>query len=69
MPASINQPLSTRPRRYVAEIAGDLATVHAVQALRYHVFAEEMGAHLHSVIEGLDCDDFDDYCDHLLVRD
>jgi putative hemolysin len=64
--------LETRParaRRYVAEIARDEATVRATQALRYRVFAEEMGAHLHSRVEGLDYDEIDDYCDHLLVRD
>ena len=60
---------STRSRRYVAEIARDQATIRATQSLRYHVFAEEMGAHLHSRIEGLDYDEIDDYCDHLLVRD
>ncbi|MBP1149051.1 MULTISPECIES: GNAT family N-acetyltransferase [Methylocaldum] len=61
--------LSSRPRRYAAEVASDPATVRATQALRYHVFAEEMGAHLHTRIEGLDYDEIDDYCDHLLVRD
>lgn len=59
----------SRPRRYVAEIARDEATVRATQALRYRVFAEEMGAQLHTQIEGLDCDEIDRYCDHLLVRD
>lgn len=28
-----------------------------------------MGAHLHTRIHGLDYDDVDDFCDHLLVRD
>jgi putative hemolysin len=60
---------SPRPRRYVTEIARDEATVRATQALRYRVFAGEMGAHLQTRIEGLDYDDIDDYCDHLLVRD
>jgi putative hemolysin len=68
MPAA-NQDPSARPRRYAAEIARDQAAIRATQALRYHVFAEEMGARLHSRIEGLDCDEIDDYCDHLLVRD
>lgn len=61
--------LSSRPRRYVAEVARDTATIRATQALRYQVFVEEMGARLHSRIEGLDDDEIDDYCDHLLVRD
>ena len=38
------------------------------QRLRYRVFAEEMGAHLNDPA-GLDVDQFDAYCDHLLVRD
>lgn len=38
------------------------------QRLRYRVFAEEMGAHLNGPA-GLDVDQFDAYCDHLLVRD
>lgn len=69
MPAISLDSSPARPRRYVAEIARDQATIRATQALRYHVFAEEMGAHLHSRIEGLDCDEIDEYCDHLLVRD
>jgi len=69
MPASRQDSPSSRPRRYLAEIARDQATIRATQTLRYHVFAEEMGAHLHSRVEGLDYDEIDDYCDHLLVRD
>jgi putative hemolysin len=38
------------------------------QRLRYRVFAEEMGARLTGPV-GLDVDVFDNYCDHLLVRD
>lgn len=39
------------------------------QRLRYKVFAEEMGATLSQNSEGLDIDEFDAYCDHLLIRD
>jgi len=60
---------STRGRRYVAELARDEATIRATQQLRYRVFGEEMGAHLHSRIAGLDYDEIDDFCDHLLVRE
>ena len=38
------------------------------QRLRYQVFAEEMGAQIRG-IHGLDIDGFDEFCDHLLVRD
>jgi putative hemolysin len=58
-----------RPRRYRAEIAGTAEDIRAALALRYRVFAEEMGAHLHSRCEGLDYDELDDFCDHLVVRD
>jgi putative hemolysin len=44
------------------------AEVRAAQRLRYEVFAEEMGARLPSAALGLDCDQFDLYCDHLIVR-
>lgn len=67
---SANRPnRESRPRRFVAEIARDEAIIRATQALRYQVFAGEMGARLHTPIEGLDCDEIDAYCDHLLVRD
>ncbi|QSA96343.1 GNAT family N-acetyltransferase [Methylococcus sp. EFPC2] len=69
MSASTVESIWSRPRRYVAEIARDRATVRATQALRYHVFAEEMGARLHTRIDGHDVDELDDYCDHLLVRE
>ncbi len=38
------------------------------QRLRYEVFALECGARLDSQKEGIDRDEFDDYCDHLIVR-
>ncbi len=43
--------------------------IRAAQALRYKVFAEEMGARLICREPGIDADLFDPYCDHLLVRD
>lgn len=43
--------------------------VRQAQRLRYQVFAEEMGARLDTRIPGHDVDVFDDYCEHLLVRD
>lgn len=43
--------------------------VKEAQRLRYKVFAEEMGANLSKNDEGLDIDEFDAYCDHLLIRD
>ena len=43
--------------------------VRAAQRLRYQVFAVEMGATLPLTVPGHDIDLFDDYCEHLLVRD
>ena len=43
--------------------------VRAAQRLRYQVFAVEMGASLPVIVPGHDIDVFDDYCEHLLVRD
>ena len=43
--------------------------VRQAQRLRYQVFALEMGATLPNTVPGHDIDLFDDYCEHLLVRD
>lgn len=43
--------------------------VRAAQRLRYDVFAGEMGARLTTTLEGHDIDLFDDFCEHLLVRE
>lgn len=62
---------SRRTRRYEAFIADSPATIRAAQALRYRIFAGEMGAQLRTMRAwpGLDWDEFDDYCDHLVVVD
>ncbi len=49
--------------------ARHLDEVREAQALRYEVFAGEMGARLPVTVPGHDVDLFDDYCEHLLVRD
>ncbi len=43
--------------------------VRQAQRLRYQVFATEMGATLPGTVPGHDIDLFDDFCEHLLVRD
>ncbi|WP_309678328.1 GNAT family N-acyltransferase [Polaromonas sp.] len=43
--------------------------VRQAQRLRYQVFAVEMGATLPNTLPGHDVDLFDDFCEHLLVRD
>ncbi|MBP3981748.1 GNAT family N-acetyltransferase [Acidovorax sp. JG5] len=49
--------------------ARHLDEVRQAQRLRFDVFAAEMGARLSTTIPGHDVDLFDDYCEHLLVRD
>jgi putative hemolysin len=64
--------METRPsrsRRFATFVARDRELVRRAQALRYQVFAGEMGARLHTLVPGLDCDEFDAYCDHLVVVD
>ena len=43
--------------------------VREAQRLRYDVFATEMGARLQTTLAGHDIDVFDNYCEHILVRD
>lgn len=43
--------------------------VKASQRLRYQVFVQELGAQLKGHHEALDCDAYDPFCHHLLVRD
>ena len=49
--------------------ARQLDEIRAAQRLRYQVFVHEMGARLATTLPGHDIDLFDDYCEHLLVRD
>lgn len=43
--------------------------VREVQRLRYKIFIKTMGLSALANQDGLDQDEFDDYCDHLIVRD
>ncbi|MFB9363188.1 GNAT family N-acetyltransferase [Actinoplanes nipponensis] len=55
---------------YSLLIAGDAGQVAAAQRLRHDVFAGELGATLRGATpDGRDVDEFDDFCDHLIVRD
>ncbi len=56
-------------RGLVVGLAASAAEVRASQALRYQVFAVEMGAKVDGEREQLDVDGYDPYCHHLLVRD
>ena len=56
-------------RKISATWATNLDDVRSAQRLRFNVFAGEMGARLNTPVAGYDIDLFDDYCEHLLVRD
>lgn len=61
-------PPAGRPAVSVAW-ARHLDEVRQAQRLRHAVFAGEMGARLDTAVPGHDVDLFDDFCEHLLVRD
>ncbi|WP_064077609.1 GNAT family N-acetyltransferase [Prescottella equi] len=55
--------------RYSLLVSSDREHRSAAQALRYRVFAAEPGFVIPASDDRLDADRFDDFCDHLLVRD
>lgn len=57
-----------RAGKLTISLARTLTEIEEAQRLRYQVFAEEMGAQLLGT-GGLDVDGFDQYCEHLIVRD
>jgi putative hemolysin len=76
-PTGVALPLVASPRP-AAPVARDglevswaktISEVRLAQRLRFNVFATEMGARLDTTSPGHDIDIFDDYCEHLLVRD
>ncbi|TSE35046.1 GNAT family N-acetyltransferase [Tepidimonas charontis] len=81
--ASLTPPLPGAARRLLHPLPQDgaaagglrvawarhLDDVRQAQRLRYRVFVEEMGARVTSPVPGHDVDLFDDYCEHLLVRE
>jgi putative hemolysin len=56
-------------KRLECFVANTSELIKEAQILRYRVFAKEMGAKLKSDAEGLDYDDVDQFCDHLVVFD
>ena len=59
----------TKPQGIEVSWAKHQDEVRAAQKLRFDVFAGEMGARLNTSVAGHDVDLFDNYCEHLLVRD
>jgi putative hemolysin len=69
-PIAIRAPVSgNNPAGIEVSWAKHQDEVRAAQRLRFDVFAGEMGARLNTSIAGHDVDLFDNYCEHLLVRD
>lgn len=66
---AISQVAKAKRPAFQIEWASTSSEIKEAQRLRYKVFAEEMGANLSKNAEGLDVDEFDAYCDHLLIRD
>lgn len=60
---------TAHPPHLMVELASGPEDIRASQALRYRIFAQEQGATLENAEQGLDCDYYDDYCHHLLVRE
>ncbi len=68
MSAVINGDLPRRPRFEVG-FAQTRAEVQESQRLRYRIFAGELGAQIDDAGTGLDHDQYDPHCEHLLVRE
>jgi putative hemolysin len=62
--------ISSAGPSYSLLLSTDSSLIEAAQRLRYDVFSSTPGFTLPAAgDEQLDCDRFDEYCDHLLVRD
>ena len=51
------------------KFAHNLKQLDEIQALRYQIFGVEMGSYIPTAHLERDIDEFDDYCDHLMVLD
>lgn len=58
-----------KARRLITEVTRDPSRMKEAQQLRYQVFSEEYGCNLGAAEPGLDADQFDPVCDHLMVTD
>lgn len=55
--------------RYSLLVSADRVHREAAQRLRYQVFAQEPGFMIPHNAQGLDADRYDEFCDHILVRE
>ncbi|HEX4064460.1 MAG TPA: GNAT family N-acyltransferase [Acidobacteriaceae bacterium] len=69
-PAPASAPVSIGPGRYQVRLAATLAEREAACRLRFRVFNIELGEGLETSYQtGLDQDQFDLFCEHLIVED
>lgn len=62
--------IATTTDRYELRLAEDIDELRAAQRLRYEIFNLELHEGLATAFEtGLDADEFDEVCDHLIVRE
>lgn len=55
--------------RFTAGFATTPQQILETQKLRYQIFAGELGAQIDGGADGVDCDEYDAYCQHLTVRE
>ncbi len=69
--AEADKPVNVRAGNLLIRMAQSPAEVRAAQALRYHVFCEEMGSKSTAEMTAArrEFDSFDPHCEHLLVFD
>lgn len=61
--------LSRPARRLKTVITQQQDLLESAQRLRYQVFSEEYGSDLGAAVPGIDADEFDSLCEHLIVTD
>lgn len=64
-----DQPRTADAPRYSLLLTTDPDLITAAQQLRHDVFTSEPGFALTGAADGRDADRFDEFCDHLIVRD
>lgn len=60
---------SESQRGLVVGLAQSMDEIETIQRLRYDVFSTEYGAVIGDQSEGIDSDEFDPWCEHLMVRE
>ncbi|RBH42459.1 GNAT family N-acetyltransferase, partial [Pseudomonas sp. MWU13-2860] len=66
----LNEQLASRTKPKLAvRLAQSAEDIRRAQKLRYDVFAGDMGDELASRELGIDCDEYDELCEHLIVED